>query len=147
MQCRAEVALPRTGQSLDERLNAIAAALQHSDAVLVRRQGAEVSFVSCALQLGPNSAVMLGPGQLVLKDEGASPGATLVVDLPLVDNALFGGLFSLVLAALVLSSGTGWLVAAGAFLAGLAAYVAWIRGVALDWMASIAQGSAASAMR
>lgn len=142
MRCQTEVALPPTGQSLDQRLNAIAAALRQSDAVLVRREGDEVSFASCALQLGPNSAVMLGHGRLVITDDGVSARASVAVDLPLADNAFFGGLFSAVLGALVLSTGAGWWLSAGALVASLTAYFAWARRVALDWMIALAQGPA-----
>lgn len=141
MQCIGERSTALTGAAIDDRLTKVASELKKRDAVLVRQKDSEVSFVSCSIHLGPNSFVFLGHGRLSVKSSGDGNSICFSVEVPVVDNAFFGLLFSTVPAVLVLSTGVGWFLSICAFSITIAIYMRWAKNVAYEWMESVLESS------
>jgi len=141
MQCVGELTLAVSGAAIEDRLAKVASELKRRDAVLVKLNDSEVSFVSCSIHLGPNSFVFLGNGRLSVKSSGGANSICFSVDIPMVDNAFFGLLFGTVLAALVLSAGVGWVFSICALMVAIAIYMRWARHVAREWMESVLEES------
>lgn len=141
MQCVGERTLSLTGAAIEDRLAKVASELKKRDAVLVKQNDSEVSFVSCSIHLGPNSFVFLGNGRLSVKSSGDANSICFSVEVPMVDNAFFGLIFSAVLAVLVLSTGVAWVFSICAFTVAIAIYMRWARNVAREWMESVLEAS------
>jgi len=141
MQCVGERLTDLTGTAIDDGLAKVASEFKKRDAVLVRQKDSEVSFVSCSVHLGPNSFVFLGHGRFSVKSSGDGNSICFSVEVPTVDNAFFGLIFSTVLAVLVLSTGVGWFFSTCAFAVAMAIYMRWTKKVAREWMESILEAS------
>lgn len=145
MRCSGEVVLNAPAVSASDHIARIAGTLRERGAVLVRSADCKASFASCTLHLGRNSFVILGRGELAIKSEGQSKVLAFSVEVPLIDNGFFGLIFSAVLAALVLSTGVGFVLSTFAFLLSLYGYLRWARRQAGWWIQSVALESDANA--
>lgn len=136
MRSSGEVFLSGSDTSANEQIAQIADSLRDMGAFLVRSGDCKASFASCTLHLGRNGFVFLGKGELEIKSEGKNKVLVFAVDVPLVDNCFFGLIYSAILAAMVLSTGVGFLLSAITLLLLLLLYILWAQKQAALWIQS-----------
>jgi hypothetical protein len=145
MHSSGEVVLGFSDAAANEQVAQIADTLRDRGAVLVRSGDCKTTFASCTLHLGPSSFIFLGRGEFEIKSEGKNKILVFAVEIPLIDNCFFGVIFSSVLAAMVLSTGVGFLLSLVALLLSLLLYILWVQKQAALWMRSAAFGIRADA--